>query len=156
MGVLSLLRVSRWGAARDAQDEAADKLLRAASARRSGLAAAASSAAEALGDLKTLEQRYGAGVAPAAGRPRNAVLLNPAGHQDQRWAWVCTLLADPGLGGSLALRPIIQSEIYSRMRIALEREGCQNLSITPAVLSYVTPAQFCAMQGRRPELDKLA
>jgi hypothetical protein len=156
MGVLSLLRATRWGAARDSQDEDAAKLQRASSARRRGLAAAASSATEALGDLRTLEQRYGAGVAPAAVRLRNAVLLHRAGHKSEAWSAFEKLLADPALGGSPALRPIIQSEIYSRMRIALEREGCQNPSITPAVLAYVTRAQFYAMQGWRAELDKLS
>jgi hypothetical protein len=156
MGVLSLLRATRWGAARDSRDEDAAKLQRASSARQRGLAAAASSASEALGDLRTLEQRYGPGVAPAAVRLRNAVLLHRAGHKSEAWAAFEKLLADPALGGSPAVRPIIQSEIYSRMRIALEREGCQNPSITPAVLSYVTRAQFCALQGWRAELDKLS
>lgn len=155
MGVLSLLRVGRWGAVRESQDEVAAKLLRAASARRRSMAAAASSAAESLGDLKTLERRYGAGVAPAAVRLRTAVLLHRAGHKAEAWSAFERLLADPALGGSPTVRPIIQSEIYSRMRMALEREGCQNPAITPAVLSYATRVQFYALQGRRSELQAL-
>lgn len=155
MGVLSLLRVGRWDARAETVDEAAARALRAASARRRSIAAAASSAAEALGDLKLLEKRYGAGVAPAAVRLRNAVLLHRAGHKAEAWSAFERLLADPGLGGSPALRPILQSEIYSRMRIALEREGCQNPSITPAVLSYATRAQFLALHGARDGLEAL-
>jgi hypothetical protein len=155
MGVLSLLRVSRWGAVRESPQEAPAAARGTSSASRPSMAAAAASAAEALGGLKALEQRYGAGVAPAAVRLRNAVLLHRAGHKAEAWAAFERMLADPALGGSPALRPIIQSEIYSRMRMALEREGCQNPAITPAVLSYATRAQFYALQGRRVELQTM-
>jgi hypothetical protein len=153
MGVFRLLRVARWTTAGESETPA--KPHRVASARPRSVAAAAVAAARAIDDLKTLEQRYGAGVAPAAVRLRNAVLLHRAGRKAEAWTAFEQLLADPALGGSPTVRPAMQSEIYSRMRMALEREGCQNPAITPAVLSYATRAQFYALQGRRAQLDRL-
>ena len=110
---------------------------------------------EALDDLKTLERRYGPGVAPTAMRLRNAVLLHRAGRKAEAWAAFAKLLADPELGGSPAVRPALLSETYSKMRVAHEREGCPGASITPAVLSYVTRVQFHALQGQEAVLAVL-
>jgi len=157
MGVLSLLRISRRRTDRESQDApvAQPSPPRAAGASHGRPGARAAAASAVLGDLTTLEQRYGAGVAPAAVRLRGAVLLHRAGRKNEAWVAFNRLLADPALGGSQAIRPIIQSEVYSRMRMAHEREGCQNAAITPAVLSYVLRAQFYERQGRRAELDVL-
>jgi hypothetical protein len=153
MGVLNLLRLRRSPAARETPVGGPGP--GAAGTRRRSVAAAAEAAAGALDDLKTLEQRYGAGVAPAAVRLRNAVLLHRGGRKTEAWAAFGRLLADPALGGSPRLRPIMQSEVYSRMRMALEREGCPNLAVTPAVLSYATRAQFYALDGRRAALEAM-
>lgn len=155
MGLLTVLRSARRGAGRGPQGEAPGEQPGAAGSRGRSLAADAASAADALGDLKALERRYGAGVAPAAVRLRNAVLLHRAGHKAEAWAAFERLLADPALGGSPAVRPAMQSEVYARVRIALEREGCPNPALTPAVLSYATRAQFYALAGRDAQLDLL-
>lgn len=159
MGLLALLQTPRWLAGRESPGEPlADQFpLRTAQtrARMAGTQAAAAAAARILGDLKTLERRYGFAVAPSAVRLRSAVLLHRAGHKAEAWKVFGRMLADPSLGGAPALRPIMESEIYARMRMALEREGCHNPAITPAVLSYATRAQFYEMHDRRAELDVL-
>ncbi len=145
MGVLKLLRTGRWRAPRDLKVEAPDEPVASAQARVRHHGGPADT--EALDDLKTLERRYGPGVAPSAMRLRNAVLLHRAGHKEESWAAFAKLLADPELGGSPELRPALMSEIYSKMRVALEREGCHNAAVTPAVLAYATRLQFYALQG---------
>lgn len=105
--------------------------------------------------LEALERHYGASVAPAAVRIREALLLHRSGRKSDAWAAFDQLLADHALGGSPAVRPMLESEIYSRMRICSEREGCFNAALTPAVLSYVTRAQFFKLQERNAEFKVL-
>ena len=105
--------------------------------------------------LEALERHFGAGVTPAAVRIRNAMVLHRSGRKNDAWLAFEQLLADPGLGGSPAVRPMLESEIYSRMRICHDREGCFNAALTPAVLSYATRAQFFAVQERQAELRVL-
>lgn len=105
--------------------------------------------------LEALERHYGAGVAAAAARIRDALLLHRSGRKSEAWLAFEQLLADPALGGLPQARPMLESEIYSRMRICTEREGCFNAALTPAVLSYVTRAQFFAVQERPAELKVL-
>ncbi len=155
MGFLSVLRITRRGAASERAGEPPVAVPRGVSARSRTLAAAVVAAGDALDGLKNLERRHGAAVAPAAVRLRSAVLLHRAGHKAEAWEAFERLLADPSLGGPPAVRPIVQSEIYSRMRMALEREGCQPAAVTPAALAYATRTQFYAVQGRRAELDAL-
>ena len=157
MGVFSVLRGSRRRADGESHGEtpAEPSPPRAAGARRRNAVVDAAAAAAILGDLKTLEQRYGAGIAPSAMRLRSAVLLHWTGRKSEAWAAFERLLADPALGGSAAVRPIMESEIYARMRMALEREGCHHAAITPAVLAYAKRAQFCERHGRHEELEVL-
>ena len=105
--------------------------------------------------LDALERHYGEWVAPAAVRIRAALLLHRSGRKNEAWLAFERLLADPALGGSSKVRPMLESEIYSRMRICHEREGCFNPALTPAVLSYSTRAQFFALQERVGELRAL-
>ena len=157
MGLLSRLRAPRWLGAQESRGApvADPSPPRRAGADCRNAVAQAAATVRVLGNLTTLEQRYGAGVGAAAVRLRSAVLLHRAGRKDEAWAAFGRLLADPELGGAPSLRPIMESEIYARMRLALEREGCHNAAITPAVLSYATRAQSCALQERQADLDML-
>jgi len=139
MGVLSFLRVAK---------------------RASTPAAAASPAARTQpgarrspdASLERLEQEFGSEVAPAAARLRAALQAHRTGRKADAWVEFDALLADPSMGGSAQVRPGIESEIYSRMRICFEREGCFNPALTPAALSYAMRAKFYAVQGREAEL----
>jgi hypothetical protein len=127
---------------------------RAARIRRD-LAADGEAAAEAIGDLKHLEQRYGPSVAPAAVRLRSAVLMHRFGRKSEAWEMFRRLLEDPSACGDPAVRPIVQSEIYNRMRMALEREGCVQGAVTPAVLAYVLRVFYVTDLGREHEAAQL-
>lgn len=110
---------------------------------------------DGLPKLEALKHRHGAGAPTVAGRILTAVFLHRSGRKEQAWAAFEELLRDPELGGAASVRPILHSEIYSRMRMCFEREGCFNAAVTPAVLSYVARAQFYALQGRQRELETL-
>ena len=138
MGVLSFLRAAKKPAAPAAPVPAARAT---PGARRSPDAS-----------LDRLEEEVGHEVAPAAARLRGAVQMHRGGRKADAWVELEALLADPNMGGSAHVRPAIESEIYSRMRICFEREGCFNPALTPAVLSYATRAKFYAVQGREAEL----
>jgi hypothetical protein len=102
--------------------------------------------------LDRLEQQFGHEVAPAAARLREAVQWHRSGRKADAWAAFDALLADREVGGSAHVRPAVESEIYSRMRVCLEREGCFNPALTPAVLCYASRAKSYAVQGRQAEL----
>ena len=85
----------------------------------------------------------------------NAVFLHRNGRKEQAWAVFEKLLQDTEVRGAAALRPLLHGEIYSRMRMCLERDGCSRAAVTPAVLSYAARAQFYALQGRADELRAL-
>ena len=138
MGVLSFLRATKKPAAPVAAAPAART---APGARRSADAT-----------LDRLEQDFGSEVAPVAARLREAVQWHRSGRKADAWVELEALLADPTMGASAQVRPAIESEIYSRMRVCFEREGCFNPALTPAVLSYATRAKFYAVQGREAEL----
>ena len=148
-----MLRAARWGAGRVSESKAPAKPVASAQARVRHHGGPADT--EGLVDLKLLERRYGPGVTPAAMRLRNAVLLHRAGKKEEAAAAFARMLADPELGGSPAMRAALKSEIYARVRAALEREGCHYASVTPAVLAYATRIQFYAIQGRGAELAAL-
>jgi len=148
-----MLRTGRWRALRD--PEAKEPVATPASAQVRVRRHGGPADADALDDLKTLERRYGPGAAPTAMRLRNAVLLHRSGRKEESWAAFARMLADPELGGSPTLRPALMSEIYARMRVALEREGCTNAAVTAAVLAYATRLQYYALQGRTAELAAL-
>jgi hypothetical protein len=144
MGVLSFLRAAKKPATPVAAARPAPAKRAAPGARRSPDAT-----------LDRLEEEFGAEVAPAATKLREAVEWHRGGRKADAWVALEGLLADPSMGGSAQVRPAIESEIYSRMRICFEREGCFNPALTPAVLSYATRAKFYAVQGREAELMAL-
>ena len=150
MGVMQLLR-----AVRPERSRAAPRRPAAEPEPAAGRDAAVKRTTGASPGLEALERHYGAGVTPAAVRIRDALLLHRSGRKSDAWAAFEQLLADPALGGSPAVRPMLESEIYSRMRICSEREGCFNAALTPAVLSYVTRAQFFQVQERKAEFKVL-
>jgi hypothetical protein len=141
MGVLSFLRAAKKPAAAAASVAPAPATRANPGARRSPDAS-----------LDRLEEEFGHDVAPAAARLRDAVHAHRNGRKADAWLELEALLADPSMGGSAHVRPAIESEIYARMRICFEREGCFNPALTPAVLSYATRAKFYAVQGREAEL----
>jgi len=148
MGVLSFLRAAKKPAA---PAPATAPAARTAPASRTAPGARRSPDAS----LERLEHEFGSEVAPAAARLRGAVDWHRNGRKADAWVELEALLADPSVGGSAHVRPAIESEIYSRMRICYEREGCFNPALTPAVLSYATRAKFYAVQGRQAELMAL-
>jgi hypothetical protein len=140
MGVLSFLRSATRPASRPATPSAVVPA-KSNAPRRSANAG-----------LERLELQFGAAVAPAAARLREAVHWHRNGRKADAWKTFEALLADPEMGGSAQVRPAIESEIYARMRVCLEREGCFNPALTPAALSYAARAKFFAVQGREAEL----
>jgi hypothetical protein len=144
MGVLSFLRAAKKPATPASAASAAPAVRTAPGARRSPDAS-----------LERLEHEFGNAVAPAAARLRGAIDLHRNGRKADAWVELEALLADPCVGDAAHVRPAIESEIYSRMRICFEREGCFNPALTPAVLSYATRAKFYAVQGRQAELMAL-
>jgi hypothetical protein len=139
MGVLSFLRNATRPAARPAAAPAPS-----APTRRSPDAS-----------LERLEAQFGAEVAPAAKRLREAVEWHRTGRKADAWVAFELLLSDPEMGGSAQLRPGLESEVYARMRVCYEREGCFNPALTPAALSYAARAKFFAVHGRDAELAAL-
>ena len=105
--------------------------------------------------LDVVERCFGLPVAGATVRIRRASMLHRGGRKAEAWAMFNLLLTDPDLGGSGDVRPILHSEIYSRMGTCLEREACYHAAVTPTALAFATRAQFYAMQGRRSELARL-
>ncbi|MEI8298492.1 MAG: hypothetical protein WCH32_10755 [Pseudomonadota bacterium] len=143
MGVLSFLRVAKRPSA-SATPSTAPATQPHGPARKSADA-----------NLERLEQEFGHAVAPAASALREATQWHRNGRKADAWVAFEQMLSDPTMGGSAQVRPAIESEIYSRMRICFEREGCFNPALTPAVLSYATRAKFYAVQGREAELQAL-
>ncbi len=141
MGVLSFLRATKKPVA-----PAAPAAVTRAKAARPGARRSPDAS------LDRLEEEFGHEVAPAAARLREAVQWHRNGRKADAWVELEALLADPSTGATAQVRPAIESEIYSRMRICFEREGCFNPALTPAVMSYATRAKFYAAQGREAEL----
>lgn len=123
MGVLSFLRVAKRPAASSAPSPAP-------ATKPNGPARRSPDAS-----LERLEQEFGHEVSPACNRLREALQWHRGGRKADAWAAFDQMLCDPEMGGSAHVRPAIESEIYSRMRVCYEREGCFNPALTPAVLS---------------------
>lgn len=100
-------------------------------------------------------KRGGGNATAVATRIRCAVVLHSCGRHDDARAAFDALLRDPSLGGSVSVRPMVESQIYDTIRVCLEREGALEAALAPALLSHCYRGHFFRLQGRHRELEQL-
>jgi hypothetical protein len=105
--------------------------------------------------LEKIEARFGASVQPAAARIREAFAWHRTGRKADAFAAFHAMLTDPLLVQDAKARVAIEGEIFGRLRLCYEREGCFSAALVEAAMAYAMHAKAYAVDGREEALQKM-
>jgi hypothetical protein len=105
--------------------------------------------------LERLEARYGASVAPAAARIREAFIWHRTGRKADAYAAFDAMLKDPHLTADAAARVEVQGEIHARLRLCYEREGCFGEALVETGLIYAVRVKALSASGQEAPLRQM-
>jgi hypothetical protein len=105
--------------------------------------------------LERLEARYGASVASAADRIREAFVWHRTGRKTDAYAAFDAMLKDPYLTADAAARVELQGEIHARLRLCYEREGCFGEALVETALIYAVRVKALSASGQDSALQQM-